>query len=247
MKFKKSFSTVFSSLCALCHSCGYDLSRHPYGYPIPGGRSSRTGGRYSGGMAGRRAAACSCDLLRSCICSGAFSLLRFVLSQKWRQIWIYRGTVLAGLHACFSFKPYLFALTSRNKGNFLFPVDHLIQQPCGSTLRFPCGVSVDVHCGTDIGVSEKFLHIFRLCAAGKQINSANFHGFFILLFFSFLHFNSNAEFIITSTEPALWTSAPTTGFRIPVIASTMARKFSPIEKLKLSFIVVIIRLDRDIK
>ncbi|MDY4965037.1 MAG: hypothetical protein SO100_01620, partial [Dysosmobacter sp.] len=33
------------------------------------------------------------------------------------------------LHACFSFKPYLFALvfalTSRNKGNFLFPADHL--------------------------------------------------------------------------------------------------------------------------
>ena len=77
------------------------------------------------------------------------------------------------LHACFSFKPYLFALvfalTSRNKGNFLFPADHLIQQPCGSTLRFPCRVSVDVHCGTDIRVSEKFLHIFRLCAAGQQI------------------------------------------------------------------------------
>ena len=77
------------------------------------------------------------------------------------------------LHACFSFKPYLFALvfalTSGNKGNFLFSADHLIQQPCGSTLRFPCRVSVDVHCGTDIGVSEKFLHIFRFCAAGKQI------------------------------------------------------------------------------
>ena len=71
------------------------------------------------------------------------------------------------------FKPYVFslvfALTSRNKGNFLFPADHLIQQPCGSALRFPCRVSVDVHCGTDIGVSEKFLHIFRLCAAGQQI------------------------------------------------------------------------------
>ena len=76
------------------------------------------------------------------------------------------------LHACFSFKPYLFALafalTSRNKGNFLFPADHLIQQPCGSTLRFPCRVSVNVHCGTDIRVSEKFLHIFRLCAVGQR-------------------------------------------------------------------------------
>lgn len=71
------------------------------------------------------------------------------------------------LHACFSFKPYLFALvfalTSRSKGNFLFPADHLIQQPCGSTLRFPCSVSVDVHRGTDIGVSEKLLHILRRC------------------------------------------------------------------------------------
>ena len=59
---------------------------------------------------------------------------------------------------------------SENKGNFLlFAADYLVQQPCGGTLRFPCSVSVDVHCGTDIGVSEKFLHIFRLCAAGKQI------------------------------------------------------------------------------
>ena len=72
------------------------------------------------------------------------------------------------LHACFSFKPYLFALvfalTSRNKGNFLFPADHLIQQPCGSTLRFPCSVSVDIHCGTDISVSEKLLHILWCCS-----------------------------------------------------------------------------------
>ena len=30
-------------------------------------------------------------------------------------------------------------------------------------------MSVNVHCGTDIRVSEKFLHIFRLCAAGQQI------------------------------------------------------------------------------
>ena len=59
---------------------------------------------------------------------------------------------------------------SENKGNFLlFAADYLIQQSCGGTLRFPCSVSVDIHCGTDIGVSEKFLHIFRFCAAGKQI------------------------------------------------------------------------------
>ena len=65
------------------------------------------------------------------------------------------------------FKPYVFslvfALMSRNKGNFLFSADYLIQQSCGSTLRFPCSVSVNVHCGTDISVSEKFLHIFRCC------------------------------------------------------------------------------------
>ena len=27
----------------------------------------------------------------------------------------------------------------------------------------------------------------------------------------FLHFSKNAEFVMTSTEPALWTSAPTVG------------------------------------
>ena len=69
--------------------------------------------------------------------------------------------------ACVILKPYIFslvfALMSRNKGNFLFSADYLIQQSCGSTLRFPCRVSVNVHCGTDISVSEKFLHIFRCC------------------------------------------------------------------------------------
>ena len=65
--------------------------------------------------------------------------------------------------------PLFLPLRAETRANFLFPADHLIQQPCGSALRFPCRVSVDVHCGTDIGVSEKFLHIFRLCAAGKQI------------------------------------------------------------------------------
>ena len=49
------------------------------------------------------------------------------------------------------------------QGKFLFSAEYLIQQSCGSTLRFPCSVSVNVHCGTDISVSEKFLHIFRCC------------------------------------------------------------------------------------
>ena len=56
-------------------------------------------------------------------------------------------------------------------------------------------------------------------------------------------FKSRAELIMTSTLPALCTSAPTTGFRIPVMASTMARKFNPIEKLRLHLMVSIILLE----
>ena len=44
-------------------------------------------------------------------------------------------------------------------------------------------------------------------------------------YFNF-HFKSNAELVITNTDPALCTSAPTTGFNFPVIASVIARKFS---------------------
>ena len=44
-----------------------------------------------------------------------------------------------------------------------------------------------------------------------------------IMFFC-LHFNKNAELTMTSTEPALCTSAPTTGSSAPVIASTMAVK-----------------------
>ncbi len=66
-------------------------------------------------------------------------------------------------------KPYVFslvfALMSRNKGNFLCFAHNLIQEPCRSPFCFPCGVGVDVHCGTDIRVSEKFLHIFGFCTA----------------------------------------------------------------------------------
>ena len=58
---------------------------------------------------------------------------------------------------------------SRNKGNFLCFAHDLIQEPGGSPLCFSGRVSINVHCGTDIRVSEKFLHIFRLCAAGQQI------------------------------------------------------------------------------
>ena len=51
--------------------------------------------------------------------------------------------------------------------------------------------------------------------------------------------------MITSTDPALWTRAPTTGFRIPVMARIIAIKFKVIEKVRLHFIVVIILLERD--
>ena len=63
----------------------------------------------------------------------------------------------------------------------------------------------------------------------------------------FLHFNKNAELVITSTEPALCTRAPTMGFRIPVMASTIAIKFKVIEKVMFSLMVVIIRLERAIR
>lgn len=58
------------------------------------------------------------------------------------------------------------------------------------------------------------------------------------------HFKSNAELVITNTDPALCTSAPTTGFNFPVIASVIARKFSAMEKVILILIVVIMRLER---
>ena len=60
----------------------------------------------------------------------------------------------------------------------------------------------------------------------------------------FFHFSRKAEFVITSTDPALCTSAPTTGFSVPLMASTIAKKFSAMEKLMLHLMVVIIRLDR---
>ena len=64
-------------------------------------------------------------------------------------------------------KPYVFslvfALMSRNKGNFLCFAHNPIQEPCGSSFHFSGRVGINVHCGTDIRVSEKFLHIFGLC------------------------------------------------------------------------------------
>ncbi len=63
----------------------------------------------------------------------------------------------------------VFALTSRNKGKFLFSANYFIQQSCGAALRFPCSVSVDIHGGTDIAVSQKLLHIFGGCAVCQQV------------------------------------------------------------------------------
>ena len=61
------------------------------------------------------------------------------------------------------------------------------------------------------------------------------------------HFSSSAELRMTSTEPALWTSAPTTGLSVPAMARKMARKFSPIEKVRFMRMVVIIRRDSAIR
>ena len=58
-----------------------------------------------------------------------------------------------------------------------------------------------------------------------------------------LHFSSRAEFVMTSMLPALWTSAPTTGFSVPVMASTMAMKLSVSENVILSLMVRIMRLE----
>lgn len=58
-----------------------------------------------------------------------------------------------------------------------------------------------------------------------------------------LHFSSRAEFVMTSTLPALWTSAPTTGFSVPVMASTMAMKLSVSKNVILSLMVRIMRLE----
>ena len=55
---------------------------------------------------------------------------------------------------------------------------------------------------------------------------------------------SRAEFAMTITEPSVWTSAPTTGFRIQSIASTIAMKLSYMENVMLSLMVVIMRLER---
>ena len=46
---------------------------------------------------------------------------------------------------------------------------------------------------------------------------------------------------MTTTDPALCTRAPTTGFRMPVMANRMAKKFSPMEKLRLHWMTTIIR------
>ena len=77
-----------------------------------------------------------------------------------------KNSIFSKHYACLTLKPYVsalvFALTSRNKGKFLFSADYLIQQPCGSTSRLPCSVSVNVHRGTYIGVSGKLLHIIPI-------------------------------------------------------------------------------------
>lgn len=52
----------------------------------------------------------------------------------------------------FMYFPLFLPLRAETRESFLCPADYLVQQPCGSTLRFPCSVSVDRHRGIDIGV-----------------------------------------------------------------------------------------------
>ena len=64
----------------------------------------------------------------------------------------------------------VFALVGQNKGNFLsVAAYYLIQQAGRGAFRFPCRVSVDVHGGTDVGVSQKLLHVLRRCTVGEQV------------------------------------------------------------------------------
>ena len=48
---------------------------------------------------------------------------------------------------------------------------------------------------------------------------------------------------MTTTDPALCTNAPTTGFNTPVIANKIARKLRLKEKIKLHLMVIIILFD----
>ena len=83
--------------------------------------------------------------------------------------------------------------------------------------------------------------IIDSCAKDKQTNDDSYNTDYHVFF---LHFNSNAEFMITRTEPALCTSAPITGPRSPVMARVMAIKFKVMENVRLILMVVIIRLER---
>ena len=92
--------------------------------------------------------------------------------KKSRQIPLYLLNPLKTLYfqgvspvLCYSlmYFPLFLPLRAETRESFLVSADYLVQQPCGSTLRFPCSVSVNVHCSTDIGVSEKLLHILRRC------------------------------------------------------------------------------------
>ena len=58
----------------------------------------------------------------------------------------------------------------QNKGNFLsVAAYYLIQQAGRGAFRFPCRVSVDVHGGTDVGMSQKLLHVLRRCLIREQV------------------------------------------------------------------------------
>ena len=77
--------------------------------------------------------------------------------------------------------------------------------------------------------------------------NARINTYFYWTCYFFFHFSRKAEQVMTSTEPALCTRAPTTGFSVPLIARTMAMKFNTMEKVMLHLMVAIIRFDRAIR
>ena len=62
--------------------------------------------------------------------------------------------------------PLFLPLRAETRANILLP-DYHIQKFSGFFLCLPRGVGVNIHCGTNVRVSKKFLHVFRLRSVWK--------------------------------------------------------------------------------
>ena len=62
--------------------------------------------------------------------------------------------------------PLFLPLRAETRESFLLSADHLIQQSCGSTLRFPCSVSVNIHCSEHQKRSQVFICLPHLLLLG---------------------------------------------------------------------------------